>query len=70
MQRFGLGDIGDEAIRSMFKQVDKNGNGRLEFMEAFKVFQLIQEKIKEMGGGSTGGDYKGNFSINFDFEKK
>ena len=44
----------------MFKKIDKNGNGKLEFTEALKVVQLL---IQYGGGGSGGGE--NNITINF-----
>ena len=43
----------------MFKQIDKNGNGKLEFTEALKVVQLL---IQHGQGGGGGGN---NITINF-----
>ncbi len=42
----------------MFRQVDKNGNGKLEFSEALRVFQLLQQASQ---GGSGGGGGQGFF---------
>jgi hypothetical protein len=39
----------------MFRQVDKNGNGKLEFSEALRVFQLLQQASQGGSGGGGGG---------------
>ena len=36
----------------MFRQIDTNNNGKLDWNEALKIFQLIQ---KYQGGGGAGG---------------
>jgi hypothetical protein len=44
----------------MFRQVDKNGNGKLEFNEALRVFQLLQQ-AGHFGQGGGGGGGQGFF---------
>lgn len=43
IQQMGLGGIGESAVRSLFKKVDKNGNGKLDLSEALGVFQLVKD---------------------------
>ena len=42
IERFGLGAVGEFAIKRVFRQLDTNRNGRLDLMEAFRASQMIQ----------------------------
>ncbi len=48
INEMGLGSIGEGPVRSLFKKIDKNKNGKLEISEAFElvkvVFDLFQKK--------------------------
>jgi hypothetical protein len=54
-------NIGDGVISMMFRQIDKNGNGKLEFNEALRIFQLLQQAGHIGGGGGSGGGGGGGF---------
>lgn len=46
---FGLGGRGDAVIRNVFRQLDRNRNGRLETTEALGAFHVIKNLVQ--GGG-------------------
>ena len=43
----GLGSIGETAIKQVFRQMDTNKNGKLEFDEAVKVWDLVKKLNKK-----------------------
>ena len=43
----GLGSIGESAVRSLFKKLDKNHNGKLDFSEAVGLIKVIKDMISK-----------------------
>lgn len=43
IESYGLGQVGEYAVKAIFKQLDSNGNGKLELMEAYRAFQTVQQ---------------------------
>lgn len=43
IEKFGLGKVGEIAIKRVFRQLDTNRNGRLDLMEAYRASQIIQK---------------------------
>lgn len=46
----GLGSIGDEAVRQVFKQVDSNDNGKLDMSEAMKAYEIVTNLMARFQG--------------------
>ena len=51
----------------MFKKVDKNSNGSLEFMEAISVFKLLLSSDFGMSGNSG---HSGHISVDFGWDEE
>lgn len=63
-RQYGLGSLGEMAIRGAFKSVDKNHNGVLDLNEALGAFQYLQGILGQSGGsghGGSGGGFGGMF---------
>ena len=53
VNQLGLGSIGESAVRQLFKQVDKNKNGKLDMSEALGVLDLVKGLLGKSKGGSA-----------------
>ena len=42
VRQLGLGHVGETKVRSVFRQLDRNHNGRLDMNEAFNAIGLIK----------------------------
>lgn len=49
----GLGSMGDEVVRQVFRQVDSNDNGRLDMSEAMKAYELFTDLKSKFDGGAS-----------------
>lgn len=50
VNQYGLGAIGEYAVRNIFRQLDTNRNGQLDLNEAIQAFQLVQSYLQQSGG--------------------
>jgi Ca2+-binding EF-hand superfamily protein len=50
-QQYGLGPVGEFAVRAAFKEIDTNHNGKLELMEAVKAFRRLEALLGKLNGG-------------------
>lgn len=41
-----MGEVGENVIKSIFEQLDKNGNGKLDFNEAINAFETLKSIFK------------------------
>lgn len=42
IEKFGLGEVGEEAVRAVFSQIDTNNNGKLDMSEAIAGLETIK----------------------------
>jgi Ca2+-binding EF-hand superfamily protein len=50
VKKAGLGEVGEQAIKQVFRQIDKNHNGKLEMSEALAAYEQVT-KLFNMAKG-------------------
>ena len=45
-----MGKVGELGVRQAFKQIDTNGNGKLEISEALAAFEKVKALFDKTGG--------------------
>lgn len=53
IEKLGMGEIGENVVKSIFEQLDTNGNGKLDFNEAIKAFDTLKSIFKQGEKSST-----------------
>ena len=48
VSKMGLGVVGEQAVRQVFKQIDKNRNGKLDMSEAFNAFEKVKALFSKL----------------------
>ncbi len=52
LKKLGLGSMGDTIARQAFKQVDGNGNGKLDMSEVMQAYEIVKDLMaKAQSGG-------------------
>ena len=41
----GLGSVGEGVVRSAFKKIDKNQNGKLDMSEALGLIEIVKDLL-------------------------
>lgn len=52
IQQLGLGSVGESIVRGVFKKIDKNQNGTLEWNEALGAVQIIKNMFGKKNSNS------------------